>query len=137
MNTPAYAHSPLVAFGMTSLVLGVIAILLFFLPILGIPISAFGLCFGILGFFAALLARGARLRWSLGGIVISALALGINIAVAYAPEGYLADRNVPKLWQPVPDRPYVPPPAPSRWVGDPGSGPASPPPSPSSGRADN
>jgi hypothetical protein len=102
---------PLPALGMTSLVLGVIALLLCFLPILGIPLSAFGLLFGLLGFLVALFARGTSLRWSLGGLAASTLALLVNLAIAYAPQGYLPGRNVPKPWQPVPDRPYVPPPA--------------------------
>jgi hypothetical protein len=96
---------------MTSLVLGTIALLLFFLPILGIPISAFGLFFGILSCVAAPFVSGARLRWSLAGVVISSLALAINLAIAYAPAAHLPFHDVPKTWQPAPDRPYVPPPA--------------------------
>jgi hypothetical protein len=96
---------------MTSLVLGTIALLLFFLPILGIPISAFGLLFGILSCIAAPFVREARLRWSLAGVVISSVALAINVAIAFGPSGYLPDQQVPELCQPVPDRPYVPPPA--------------------------
>jgi hypothetical protein len=104
-------HSPLLALGMTSLVLGVIALVLAFLPILGMPISAFGLLFGLLGFLAALVGRGTSLRWSLAGFFVCCLALLVNLALATAPEGYLPGRQVPRPWQPVPDRPYVPPPA--------------------------
>jgi hypothetical protein len=43
---------------------------------------------------------------------MSALALAINIAIAYAPQGYLPDRKAPQLWQTVPKTPYVVPPAP-------------------------
>jgi hypothetical protein len=103
---------PSVALGMTSLVLGVIGQLLFFLPILGLPISACGLLLGILATLAALAGRGPTLRWSLGGVAVSALALAINLAILYAPAGYLPDRKVPKLWNPVPGIPYVAPPAP-------------------------
>jgi hypothetical protein len=79
--------------------------------VLGIPISACGLLFGILGSFVSLGTLGVRLRWSLAGLALSAVALGINIAIAYAPSGYQHEREVPKAWQPPPGRPYVPPPS--------------------------
>jgi hypothetical protein len=104
-------HSPFIGLGMTSLVLGVIGLMLFFMPILGIPISVLGLFFGLLGLSAVLLGGGATLRWSLGGIAVCALALLANIAIAYAPSGYIPGRDTPPLWQNVYDRPYVPPPA--------------------------
>jgi hypothetical protein len=103
--------SPLPALGMASLVLGVIALLLSFLPVLGLPISACGLLCGLLGFAAALVSPGTSLRWSVGGLAVGVLALSVNLALAYAPTGYLPDPHVPKTWQPVPDRPSVPPPA--------------------------
>jgi hypothetical protein len=97
---------------MASLVLGSIGLLFFFFPVLGIPFSAFGLFFGVLGCFAARSAGGARLRWTLAGIAISSVALAVNIAIVYAPAGYLPGPKVPELWQTPPDRPNVPPPAP-------------------------
>jgi hypothetical protein len=105
------AHNPLLAFGMVSLVLGFIGLLLFFLPILGIPISLFGLAFGILGCVVGLFAAGSALRWSLGGVLICLLALTVNVAIYNAPADFLPTRSVTKPWQPVPDRPQVPPPA--------------------------
>ena len=104
-------ESPLVGCGMASLVLGVIGMMLFFLPILGVPISSFGLFFGLVGMVAALLPTASSLRWSLAGTTVSALALAINIGILYAPAGEQPNRKAPPLWQPVPDRPYVPPPA--------------------------
>jgi hypothetical protein len=112
MPFPFPTHRPLLGLGMTSVVLGTIGMFLFFLPILGIPLSAFGLLFGIIGFCVALPEWGSSVRWSLGGIAMSSLALAINIAIAYAPEGYLPGRKVPQLWRPVQDTPYVSPPAP-------------------------
>jgi hypothetical protein len=102
---------PMIGLGMTSLVLGVIALLVFFMPVLGIPISVLGLGFGLLGCVAAFFARDATLRWSLGGIAICALALAVNVALNYAPSGYLPGDDIPKSWRVAPDRPYVPPPA--------------------------
>ena len=104
-------HSPLPALGITSLVLGVVAMVLAFMPVLGVSIGAFGLLCGILGFLAALFARTTSLRWSLLGMAVCVLALGTNFAIYYAPVGYLSDGKAPKLWQPAPDRPYVSPPA--------------------------
>jgi hypothetical protein len=97
---------------MTSLVLGTVGVLLSFLPILGLPISAFGVLFGILGLIGVLLGGGAALRWSVAGLILSALALAINVALFYAPSTNLMDREVPKRPQLVSDRPFVPPPAP-------------------------
>jgi hypothetical protein len=99
------------AFGMTSVVLGHIALLLFFLPILGVPVAAFGLLFGVVGLVLACCAPGTSLRWCLAGVAVCCLALAVNVAINYAPEGYLPGRRVPPPWQPVPDRPWVPPPA--------------------------
>ncbi len=108
----AHRHSPLVGLGMTALVIGLIALLLAFLPVLGIPISAVGLVFGIAGFLGALVSKTGSLRWSLGGIAVCAVALGVNVAIDFAPRGYLPPREPPRLWRSPNDRPYVPPPAP-------------------------
>ncbi len=104
-------QNPLVGLGMTSLVLGVIGLMMFFMPILGIPLSVLGLFLGLVGLPAVLLGGGASLRWSLGGIGVCALALLANIAILYAPSGYIPSRDNPPLWQKPFDRPYVPPPA--------------------------
>jgi hypothetical protein len=100
---------------MASVVLGIIALMVGFLPVLGIPISAFGLLFGLIGLVAAFFPSGATLRWSVGGVAVCSLALALNVAIAFAPGGYQPNPEVPKSWQPVPDRPSYPPPAPSRW----------------------
>jgi hypothetical protein len=111
MENASGTDGPMIGLGMTSVVLGTVGILFFFLPVLGIPVSAFALLFGIVGFLGSIFKGGAPLRWSLGGMTASALALSMNLAIAYAPAGYLPGRDVPKLWRSVPDRSYVPPPA--------------------------
>ncbi len=104
-----------VGLGMASLVLGVIALLLFFLPILGIPLAAFGALFGLVGLTLALADAGQSLRWNLAGLLTSLLALGVNLAVAYAPGGYPGTMHDVRPWEPVSANPYVSPPAPSGW----------------------
>ncbi len=104
-------HAPPFAWGILSLVLGAIGLLLFLLPILGLPIGACGLLFGLIGTTVAFRSGGVLLRWGLLGVALSATALAVNVAIAYAPGGYLPGRKVPPPWQPIPDRPYVPPPA--------------------------
>jgi hypothetical protein len=95
---------------MTALILGVISMLLFFLPVLGIPIGICGLFFGTLAVPIALF-YDLSLRWSVAGIATCSLALAINLAVTYAPSGYVPPPSPPKVWQTAPGRQYIPPPA--------------------------
>lgn len=111
MTARTESENAWLAFGMTSVVLAFIGTLLFFLPILGTPISGIALGFGIVGLILSPYTPGPSLRWSLAGIAASLLALSVNLMIIYAPEGYQPDRKVPTIWHTVPDRPYVPPPA--------------------------
>lgn len=101
--------------GMLSMVLGVIGMLLFFMPILGVPLSAIALLFGLIGLVMTLLPGGRGLRHSLQGCAIATLALAINLSLAYGPEGYLPPPSVPPPWQSVPNRPFIPPPSNPRF----------------------
>jgi hypothetical protein len=105
------AQDPPLGLGLSSVLLGAVGLLLFFMPVLAIPLAAVGLLFGLGGLLADLLGVRAGLRWSLGGSVLSALALAVGIAVSEAPEGYLPARRMPLDTQAVPARPYIPPPA--------------------------
>jgi hypothetical protein len=100
------------ALGMTSLVLGHVALILAFLPILGVPLAAFGLVFGIVGLIVGWFSSTTSLRWGLAGLAACCIALGVTLALYYAPAGYLPGRLITQPWQPIPDRPFVPPPAP-------------------------
>ncbi len=103
---------------MTSIVLGTSGLLLFFLPVLGLPLSALGMFCGLVGVVVVWCGGSTSLRWAVMGVGLCAAALALNVALAYAPAGYLPGRKVPKLWQTVPDRPWVPPPArPGFWDG--------------------
>jgi hypothetical protein len=72
--------------GLTSVVLGTVALLVFFMPILGLPLSAVGLALGLVGALAALRRPAAALRWPLAGVVICLTALALNAAIDYWPE---------------------------------------------------
>jgi hypothetical protein len=98
--------------GMSSLVIGITGLFLFFLPILGIPLSLFGLGFGVIGSVVGFFAKGPSIRWGLGGIGVSALALAANLGIANGSGANISGSNVPKSWQSVPGTIYVPPPAP-------------------------
>jgi hypothetical protein len=104
-------HDPPLGLGLTSVVLGVVGLLLFFLPILSIPLGGVGLVFGLGGLVLALFGGWTSLRWPVAGIALSGLALAAGLAIAQAPAGYLPSRAIPLNTEPVPDRPYVPPPA--------------------------
>jgi hypothetical protein len=103
-------QQPPLAFGVASFVLGMVGFMLFFLPILGAPVSVLGLAAGVVGCFVAGATVRGSLRWSVAGVVLSCLALGINVAIAYAPRGFPEPPTGPAN-RSVPDRPYVPPPA--------------------------
>lgn len=110
MTIPHQTQPPL-AFGVASFVLGMLGMMLFFLPILGAPISVIGLAAGIVGSVLAGAAARGSLRWSVAGVVVSLLALGTNVAIAYAPRGYPNPPTGPPNIS-VPDKPFTAPPAP-------------------------
>jgi hypothetical protein len=114
MKPLPYVESPPLALGLMSIILGSVGSMLFFLPILGAPLAAIGLTIGVAGFAKGIRGDVVGVRWSLGGVVVCVMALTINVAVDYAPEGYIESRQPPPMWQMSPDRPYVPPPASGR-----------------------
>jgi hypothetical protein len=103
-------HDPPLGLGLASVVLGAVGLLLFLLPVLGIPLGAAGLGFGLIGLVTALLGGRSSLRWSVAGIAVCLVALAADISIALVPQGYLPQPQ-PRVSQPAADRPYVPPPA--------------------------
>ena len=112
MKRLSLTSGPLVGLGMASLVLGTVGLLLALLPVLGVPISAFGLALGLASLLVAWRKGGIRLRWTLAGIAVSALALGANVAIGYADRGFLPTWDLPGLWRQPPGPPTAPPPSP-------------------------
>ncbi len=113
MATLPHTENPPVGLGMLALVLGTVALLLFFLPVLAIPIGVCGLFFGLLGLVLAGFGRGGSLRYILAGSAVCTVALVLDFALAYAPGGYPPSSGgvTEPTRQSVLDRPYVPPPA--------------------------
>jgi hypothetical protein len=105
-----FAHDPPLGLGLTSLVLGTVGLLLFLLPVLGIPISAVGLAFGAVGMLVAVFGGPSSLRWSVAGIALCLVALSADIAIGVAPEGYFPQPRT-GVAEPASQRPYVAPPA--------------------------
>ncbi len=81
------------------------------MPVLSVPLGGVGVGFGLVGLVLALFSRWSSLRWSVVGIVVSSLALGIAIAIAEAPEAYLPTRSPSLDTRPVAVPRYIPPPA--------------------------
>ncbi|MCE5268320.1 MAG: hypothetical protein LLG00_10590 [Planctomycetaceae bacterium] len=108
-------EDPPVGFGVTAVVLGCIGLLLFFMPVLSVPLGCTGLGFGVLGLLLALWHGWATLRWAIGGLVLSGLALGVGLAMSRAAAGFLPTRPIPLDTRPVAQQPYIPPPARPEW----------------------
>ena len=110
MSQPPESKTPPLGLGVASVVLGVISTLLFFLPILATPIGVIGLALAIIGCALGMTSGRTSLRWSAVGLVVSGLAVTINLAIAYAPSGFEHTPPAPPT-EPVPGVPYAPPPA--------------------------
>lgn len=97
--------------GIASFVLAMIGLLVFALPILGLPISAIA---GLLAIAGAIVgfARDdvSGLRWSVAGLGLSLASVAINLAINFAPLDNGFQRNVPNPDR-IEKRPYVAPPA--------------------------
>lgn len=107
-----YPGFPPIAWGLSSVALGAIGLILFILPVLSLPISLIGALLGIVGVGAALNHGWASLRLSVAGLLLSGCALAIVTSIAIAPGGYFTPRSVFPALQPERGRPYVSPPAP-------------------------
>jgi hypothetical protein len=105
---------PPLGLGLASVVLGAIGLLLFIVPILAAPISGCGMIAGACGIMGGVAGLRVDLRLCVAGVALCALALAIDLAVQYAPGGYLGRPADSQILAPETRRPYVPPPAPFR-----------------------
>ena len=111
MSKSVTTLDPPIGAGLMSVILGSVGLLLFFMPVLGVPLGAAGLVFGLIGVVLARWGGWTSLWWSIAGVALSGLALSISVAIAEAPAGFVPARSVPLDTQPVPDQPYIAPPA--------------------------
>lgn len=96
---------------MSALLLGLLATALAPLPVLGIPISFFGLALGAVGVAVSMWWRGESLRWSLAGLTSCLVALAINALLYGTPEGFIPGPSRAIPWR-LPSHPaFVAPPA--------------------------
>jgi hypothetical protein len=102
---------PPVGWGLASIVLGAIGLLLFVVPILAIPISLCGALLGLMGAVSNAARARVDLRLSLAGIALCCLALLIDLGVNYAPGGFLGRPAESQIVDPAARQRYVPPPA--------------------------
>lgn len=78
--------------GVASLVLGILAFLICWIPLvnlLGVPLAALGLLLGAIGFLVALTRKGASIGYPIAGSAICGLALFVSISMTVALVGGL------------------------------------------------
>ncbi len=109
MNRPSNASVRPIGLGVTSVVMGAIALGLFALPILGIPLAAVALLCGIVGLVASVF-RGAPLGWPLLGVLVAGVALSLGITIGKAPFSFVPSPRQAVSEVPI-GLPYVAPPA--------------------------
>lgn len=102
--------------GIASLVLGILAALICWIPVLGlfgIPLAGLGLLFGIIGFLIALIGRKSGVGMPVSGAIVCAISLAIAIASTGAFVGAVSEVSRTALEEtetaPVHDRPVLDP----------------------------
>ena len=103
-------RKPTCPLGITSLVLSAVGLLLFFMPVLGIPLGCCGLLSALLALPAAVIGAGRwDRRWAALALVFSLLVLAADIVVAWSPQETVP-HQVERRSPPPTARPYVSPP---------------------------
>jgi len=93
-STPARRPRASHSLGVGSLILGILALLICWIPflgILGMPLSALGLLLGFIGLALAALRKGAGIGYSIAGVAVCGLALVTALCVTYAVSGALQE----------------------------------------------
>jgi hypothetical protein len=111
MNESSPASGPPLGAAVASVVLGAVGVLLFFLPILSIPLGGIGVIFGLVGAVWTLRGDARSLRWAIAGLVVSGAALCVGITIAKAAAGRLQTPAGSVDIDRLNAQPYVPPPA--------------------------
>jgi hypothetical protein len=113
------ASFPKIAWGTISVVLGSIALGLFFLPILSIPVACAGLLASVFKLIQASVApapahsKTARneLRWAIIGCALCSTIIALGFVIAYAPLGETRGQVPPSAFFAPPGSAYIAPPA--------------------------
>ncbi len=119
MPPSPHISPPLLAFGTVAVALGSIALALFFMPILSIPIALCGLVAGGIGLVRTLapwqrmdiLQRRSELRWAIMGCALCGAVAVLGFIIAYAPLGETPHGSPPSPFWALSEHQYVPPPA--------------------------
>lgn len=100
-----------IACGTASVVLGAIATMLFWLPILGISIAVCGLLAGIWGIIGNGSKASIDFRWAIVGCAISMVAIWIGGIIAYTPIVLQPIRAAEAPASMISQPAFIPPPA--------------------------
>jgi hypothetical protein len=103
---------PPISFGLASIVLGAVGLMMFVIPVLAIPVGVCGLAAGVIGMIVGAARDRRELRSAVAGIALCCLAVGLDVAVNYAPKGYSVRPSDPALSPPLLPKTYIAPPAP-------------------------
>ena len=114
VNAPA-AHGN--SLGIASMVLGILAFLICWIPflnVIGLPLSGLGVLLGIIGIIIAATRGGSGIGFPIAGTAISGLALMIVIwmylAIASAMAPLVPNQQMQPTFQPSPQPPQTSPP---------------------------
>jgi hypothetical protein len=107
----AHHDVPPAGLGLASVALGAVGLMLFVLPIAAIPISAAGFVVGAVGAAGSLFSKTIDGRLAIVGTAVCALAVSIELAIAYAPSGNWGRPTDPATGTPRLPKRYIAPPA--------------------------
>lgn len=102
---------PPVGLGLCSVVMGMVGLAFFIVPILGMPISAVGIAAGLAGIIAAWCRQPVSLRLAVAGLLLSTASFLMIWSIDLAASGYFAPSSSRPKLEPIPRRPFIPPPA--------------------------
>lgn len=118
MAAQSEIRASLHSLSVTSFVLGAVGLLLFFMPVLGIPLAGIGLLLGFSALLIALIGGPSSLRWSVLATALCVLALGADLLIAFAPADLTPSQPAGWRWQPPPSHSAPPPADPRIWSDD-------------------
>jgi hypothetical protein len=101
---------PPLSLGLSSITLGGIALALFILPILAMPVALGGVAVAIIALVRARFSKNSAARLAIVGLCISCLAFGVGFAIDLAPTSSRPALRVRDTRQTKQSAPYISPP---------------------------